>query len=302
VSVQWLHLGAEETLIASNAGPWTQRAVLGRLPFAGDMSDAVPATVETTRALLDGAIAAAEQDVGREPGPPMSERRWAWSLVNQWYGSHHSIPLFLEVADRFTAMGRSDLARFALHKHEQERGHDQLPLNDLRMLSYEAEAAVREVKPDPGVRQLVDYARACVRGPEPVEFLGHIYALERQMLRLDSKFFGALDTALGRERAPASFLRSHATDLDIEHVEEAVSFVAGLPASDRTAIARGCYRTTQIRHVSLPGRYPSETELESWLARFRIAQPAVVVINSKENNDETAERRRDSRQRHRQGA
>lgn len=271
MAVQWLHLGSEETLIASSRGAWIQRAALGRRPFAGDMSDSIPATVESTRHLLDGAIAAAEWAIPRVQGPPMSSRRWAWSLVNQWYGAHHSLPLFLEVADRFAALDRPDLAEFAVQKYEEERGHDQLPLDDLRMLSYDAEAAVSEVPADPGVIELVEYARRCVRGDQPVEFLGHVYALERQMIRLDSDFFAALDMALGRDAVPASFLRSHANELDIGHVEEAVSFINGLPASDRTAAARGCYRTTKIRHASLPGRYPSESDLDSRLSRFQTA-------------------------------
>jgi len=271
MSAQWLHLRAGETLIASNTGAWIQLAALGRRPFVGDMSDSAPATIESTRHLLDGAIAAAEQASPRVPGPPMTPRRWAWSLVNQWYGAHHTLPLFLEVADRFSALDRLDLAEFAIQKYEEERGHDELPLNDLRMLSYDAEAAVSEVPPGPGVVALVEYARQCVRGERPVEFLGHIYALERQMIRLNRNFFAALDAALGRVGAPASFLRSHADDLDIHHVDEAVSFITGLPASDRTVVARGCYRTTQARHVSLPGRHPSESELENRLSRFQTA-------------------------------
>jgi hypothetical protein len=268
VSVQWLNLGAEETLIAAGTGAWIQPAALGVRPFAGDMSDSVPATVESTRHLLDGAIAAAEHAIPRTPGPPMSRRRWAWSLVNQWYGSHHTLPLLPEVIERFTDMGRLDLVAFAAEKYDEERGHDELPLNDLRALGYDADAAVREVTPDPGIVELVSYARRCVRGAEPVEFLGHVYAIERQMLRMDSAFFAALDEALGCDEAPASFLRLHASELDIPHVDEAVKFFTGLPASDRTAIARGCYRTSEIRHITLPGRYPSETELESRLARF----------------------------------
>jgi hypothetical protein len=268
MSVQWMHLGPEETLIASNRGAWIQRAALGRRPFAGDMSDSIPATIESTRHLLDGAIAAAEEAIPRVQGARMTPRRWAWSLVNQWYGAHYTLSLFPEAIDRFTALDRPELAEFAVQKYEEERGHDELPLDDLRRLCYDAEAAVSEVPPDPGVVELVEYARRCVRGDQPVEFLGHIYALERQMIRLDGDFFAALDAALGRDGAPASFLRSHANELDIGHVEEAVSFITGLPASERTAVARGCYRTTEIRHISLPGRYPTESELESRLSRF----------------------------------
>lgn len=271
MAVQWLHLGAEETLIASSKAAWIQHAVLGRRPFAGEMSDSVPVCVESTRHLLDGAIAAAERAIPPVQGPPMTARRWAWSLVNQWYCAHHGLPLFLEAADRFAADDRPDLAEFAVQKYEEERGHDRLPLNDLRMLSYDAEHAVSAVEPDPGAVELVEHGRRCVRGGHPVEFLGHIYALERQMIRLDSDFFAALDSAVGCNGVPASFLRSHANDLDISHVEEAVSFIARLPASDRTAVARGCYRTTQIRHVSVPGRYPSERELDSRLSRFQAA-------------------------------
>ena len=271
MAVQWLHLGPEETLIASRKEAWIQHAVLGRGPFAGEMSDSVPASEDSTRRLLDGAIAAAERAIHRVQGPPMTARRWAWSLVNQWYGAYHGLPLLLEAADRFTAAGRPDLAEFAGQKYEEEWGHDQLPLDDLRMLAYDAERAVSEVEPDPGTVELVEHARRCVRGDHPVEFLGHIYALERQMIRLDSDFFAALDSALGREGVPASFLRSHANHLDIGHVEEAVWFITRLPAIDRTAIARGCYRTTQIRHASLPGRYPSERDLDSRLSRFQSA-------------------------------
>jgi hypothetical protein len=265
-SVQWLHLGAEDTLIASDTGAWVQHATLGGRPFAGDMSDSIPATLESTRHLLDGAIGAAERMFPRVQGLPMTPHRYAWWMVSEWYAAHHTVPLLLEVADRFTALDRPDLAEFAVQKYEEERGHDELALNDLRMLSYDAEAAVSGVPPDPFVVELVEYARQSAGGDQPVEFLGHVYERERQTTRLGGDFFAALDAALGRD-APKSFLRTHAIDFDIGHVEEAVSFIASLPASDRTAAARGCFRTSQIRHVS-PQGYPSESELEHRLSPF----------------------------------
>jgi hypothetical protein len=233
------------------------------------MPDWSATTPEAMRQLLDGVIAAAEREVPRVQGPPMTARRWAWHLVGQWYCAHHSIDLLGEVVERLRAIGRSDLAEYAAQKYDEEQGHDQFPLDDLRALGYDAEVVVRDVAPEPAIVALIEFARSCVRSEEPAEFLGYIYALERQMLRLSAEWFAALDAAFAPEAAPASFLRTHATDLDIEHVREGASFFAGLSGIDRTRIALGCYRTTQVRNDPQWGRYPSEDELQDRLSRFQ---------------------------------
>lgn len=267
--VQWAHLGADEILVASSRGAWIQARRLGALGFFGPMPDSLPGTLPSTAHLLDGAIAAAERAVSDRPPTPMSALRWAWQLVSQWYLSRHTVALHAEVAERYLQSGREDLARFAARKFEQESGHEQFPLADLWALGYDAEAVVRAVSPDPAAVRLIDYARECVRGAHPVEFLGYGHGIERHVIRITPAWWAALEAALPPGLEAASGLRAHASELDIAHVEEAVSFFAGLPAADRTNIALACYRTSQIRVAPTAGTGPTELELEAWLSPFR---------------------------------
>jgi hypothetical protein len=270
--VQWLHLGAGEMLVASNECAWIEQPELGSPWFAGPMPDSLPPTVQSTRQLLDGAIAAAERAAPRPEIPPPSPRRWAWNLVSQWHCAHHSVALLPGVIERFAAVGRQDLARFACLKLEEELGHDQLPLDDLRALGYNAEAVVDRTRPSPEVVAALQYARSCVGGEHPVEFFGYVYVLERRVLRLSDEWFAALDAVLPPGVEAASGVRAHATDFDVEHVAEAVSFIAGLPADDRTRIAAGCYRTTDILCAPRSGQHPSEAQLQDWLGRSQREQ------------------------------
>jgi hypothetical protein len=268
MAVQWAHLGANQVLVASERGAWLQEPELGTLGLVGAMPDSLPANEETTRQLLDGAIAAAEREAPGVPAPPLTARRWAWHLASQWYCAHRSVELLPTAIERFRATGRPDLASFARHKLEEEQGHDQFPLDDLRALGYDAESLVREIPPAPAVTAGLDYADSCIAGEQPVEFLGYVYALERRVLRLSDDWFRALHTVLPPGIEAASGLRKHATELDADHVNEAVRFVTGLPAEDRTRIAIGCYRTTHVYCEQLPDQDPSEGKLQTWLTSF----------------------------------
>jgi pyrroloquinoline quinone (PQQ) biosynthesis protein C len=160
-------------------------------------------------------------------------------------------------------------------KLAQEEGHDEFALDDLRALGYEPESLVRTVPPVPSVAALVDFARDCVRGRDPVRFLGYVYALERRVLRLTDEWFDSLGKALPPGAPVATGLRAHATEFDHEHAEEAVEFIAGLPAADRTNIARACHRTTELSCAPSLNEFPSEGQLEAWLGRYTRQQEGV---------------------------
>jgi hypothetical protein len=230
------------------------------------MSDRVPSTVASTGQLLDGAIALAEREAPKVTQPPMTTRRWAWYLAGQWYCAHHSVALLPELAERFEAAGRSELADFARLKYEEEHGHDQFAIDDLQALGFNAAALTHAVPPVPSAAALVDYARACVRGQEPSRFLGYVYALERRVLRLTDAWFERLGEQLPPGAPIATGLRAHATVLDHEHVAQAVEFICRLPARDRASIALGAHRATEISCALAPNAFPPEDELESWLA------------------------------------
>jgi hypothetical protein len=272
MSVQWVHLPGGGTLVASTRGAWIQQPTLASLGLLGPMTDSLPATPETTGHLLDGAIAAAEREAPDLGAPTMTATRWAWHLVAQWYCAHHSVALLPEVTQRYEAAGRRDLAEFAVRKLEEEQGHDRFPVTDLRALGYDAEAAVRHVPTVPSVKAGVDYARACARGEHPAEFLGYVYALERRVIRITDDWLIALDAVLPPGVDAASGIRLHVGEFDVDHVAEAVIFVAGLPADDRTLIAQSCHRTTEILCDTYPGQHPSDAELERLLSPFRREQ------------------------------
>jgi hypothetical protein len=233
------------------------------------MPEELSSDVATTRHLLDGAIAAAERDAPEVEQPPMSALRWAWYLAGQWYCAHHSVALLPALIRRYDALGRADLAAFGRLKLEEEQGHDEFATDDLNALGYDADALVRSVPTVPSVAALVAYGRECARGTDPTAFLGYVYALERRVLRLTDEWFDALARVLPRGAPIATGLRAHATELDVGHVEEAVEFIASLPSSDRTSIARSCHRATEISCTPLAREFPSESQLESWLGHHR---------------------------------
>lgn len=263
--VQWVHLGAG-LLIASSRGAWIQPPGLDGLAFSGPMPRFLPGTRETTRHLLDGAIAAAEREAQLCDPPPMTPLRWVCELVNQWYVASESIALLEEAWQLYDGMRRPDIAAFTEKRLADERGHDQFPLNDLTALGYSAAEVVRRVPPAPAAAALVAYAAQAIRGAEPVEFLGYIHAMERHVIRLSPEWFAELERVLPEGVDATSGLRAHAAELDTEHVEEAIAFFAGLPADDRTRLAVGCYRTTVVRNAPTEAPEPSWDDLGRRLA------------------------------------
>lgn len=270
VTAQWVQLGGGETLVASHQGAWVQAPQPAAFALWGSMPRSLLATLETTRHLLDGAIAAAARAAAPSQSPPLTAGTWALHLVDQWYTAHHSVALLPVAIERFESMRRPELARFARRKLEEEAGHDRLPLNDLGALGYDAEAAVKEVPPGRIADALVKYAQGCVYGPCPVSFFGYVYALERRVIGITEQMLSDLAGVLPSGVDAASGVRAHAVEFDLEHVEELVHFIAGLPADDRTEIALACRDTTAKCCAAVaPADELGDLERERLLWRFR---------------------------------
>ncbi len=98
-----------------------------------------------------------------------------------------------------------------------------------------------------------------------------MYAQERRVIRVPEEWLADLNAVLPPGVEAASAIRVHANELDLEHVEEAIRFIAGLPADDRTRVTQACYRTTQISCGAPPASDPTEAELETrFLLRYRL--------------------------------
>jgi hypothetical protein len=280
MSVQWAHLPGGETLVASRDGAWLQQPAITPLGLLGPMADSLEATPDTTRHLVDGAIAAAERAAGRLTERPITATLWAWHLVGQWYCAHHGVALLPEVIRRYESAGRQEVAEFARRKLDEELGHDQFPLADLRALGYDAEGVVRNIEPPQVARAEVNFARECVFGEHPIEFLGYVYAQERRVVRIPQWWLTDLATVFPHGVDAASAIRLHAGELDRAHVDAAIQFIATLPADDRTRIVQACHRTAQIGCATFPGDDPTEAELKSRLAGYRRTRvtPGVAKI------------------------
>ncbi len=230
--------------MANSKGAWIQRPQGAALELIGSMPAITPGAKASTRHLLEGAIAAAERAAPESSSSPFTTVTWALALVDQWYTAHHSVALLPLAIERYEDMNRADLARFAGRKLVEERGHDALPLADLRALGYDAGRVVQRVPAGKMAQALVAFGRETVAGPSPVSFFGYVFALERRVTRITGATLQALDRELGVQAA--SGVRAHATEFDCAHVEELVEFVAGLPADERTEIALASHATAAI--------------------------------------------------------
>ena len=268
--VQWAQLGAGKILVASSRGAWLQRPEPSLFALRGDMTDSIAATLQTTRHLFDGAIAAAERAAPPYVRPwPMTRTRWEWELIGQWYTARHSVALLPELIERFGDDGRADLAAFARRKLHEESGHDQFAVASLSAIGYDSAALVRAVAPPPDAAAVVEYARACARGETPVEFLGYAYALERRVIRISPETIAFVDALFDPGIDATAGMRAHAGELDTGHVEEFIAFATALPAADRARMALGCYRTTELACAAPPGGDRTESDLAGRFEPFR---------------------------------
>lgn len=268
MTLEWAEIEAGTTLVAHRTGAVLRRTAPGELWFGRPMGASDHGTAESTAHLLDGAIEAAVRAAGSRETPAMTPARWAWQLIGQWYCAHHSVALLPEAIAQYERDGRADLADFACLKLEEERGHDELALADLRELSYDAEGVVAAVQPPPPVRAAVDHARATVRCGDAVGFIGYVYALERIVGVFPPEWFARLAALLPDGRDGAFGFRAHALEFDVGHVAEASRFIATLPASDRTKIVTTCHKTAAI--CCEPFIHPTEAELAGRLAAFQV--------------------------------
>lgn len=252
MTAQWVQLKGGETIVASRRGAWIQSPQAAALELWGFMPPSNRGTLATTRHLLEGAMSAGERGAGAVGPWPPSAPRWALDLVDQWYTAHHSVALLPVAIERYESMQRPELALFAHRKLEEEAGHDRMPLDDLCALGYDAEAVVREVPPGPTASGLVQYAGACIEGPEPVRFFGYIFVLERRVIRITDDALRRLESALPGGADATSGVRAHAVQFDYQHVEELVAFVSELPANDRTAVALACFDTATLISNGVP--------------------------------------------------
>ena len=260
-NAEWAHIAPGKVVVATNERAWVYQPSSKDDRFAQSMTGI--GSFATTRKLLDTAIAAAKHAVKSDLRPPaLTSIRLVWRLAGSYHQTSAVPNLMKEAARGFAANNRSQLEAWALEKAEEEKGHDLLALKDIQSLGYNAEAVVKALVP-PAAVALMDYFTRSVRDSNPIDGVGYTYTMERLSLGIGEDYIQKVEALVPPEINATRCLRVHSSvGADAEHVDENVSMIAELSASERSRIARACYETALMCFSPPPGEYISDEEIQ----------------------------------------
>ena len=173
-------------------------------------------------------------------------------LTEAYHHVKHTVPL-LEASRAGIGEERTVLRAALGHYIEDEHGHEEWILDDLRACGADADA-VRSGSPGPATEIMVAYVYDYIARVNPVGMLGMVHVLEGTSNALATRAARALGTALALPTGAFSYLTSHG-ELDREHVRFFELVVNELPPRDQDAVvhvARRVYRLYGDIFRSLP--------------------------------------------------
>ena len=175
-------------------------------------------------------------------------------LTQAFHHVSHTVPLLMACGARLTA--RQEWIRHAMAEYiEEELGHQEWILNDLRACGADAEA-VRHGQPALATELMVSTMYDRINRLNPVSMLGMVFVLEGTSIALASQAAGSLQKGLGLPNKAFGYLNSHGA-LDLEHMKFFEQLVNRLqdPADQEAVLhtARVIYRLYAEMFRSLPG-------------------------------------------------
>lgn len=135
-------------------------------------------------------------------------------LAQAYHHVRHTVPLM-----RLAREGLSSKPMLieALDDYiEEEEGHEQWILNDIRAAGGNADAVVAQ-EPAPATARMVEHAYATLRAGNPAAFFGMVFVLEGTSIALASHGAEAVRSSLGLPHSAFSYLTSHGA-LDQDHM------------------------------------------------------------------------------------
>ncbi|KHL69948.1 long-chain fatty acid--CoA ligase [Pseudomonas flexibilis] len=174
-------------------------------------------------------------------------------LSEAYHHVKHTVPLLMACGARLPE--RLEWLRSAVAEYiEEEIGHQEWILNDIRACGGDAEA-VRNGQPSLPTELMVAYVYDRIARDNPVSFFGMVNVLEGTSIALATQAAEVLRTSLQLPPQAFSYLTSHGS-LDISHVEFFRTLMNRLDdADDRAAVvhtARVVYRLYGDLFHSLP--------------------------------------------------
>lgn len=167
-------------------------------------------------------------------------RRYLAFLSQAWHHVRHTTPLLMAAGSRLPAR-LPWLQRDLVHYIEEEVGHDEWILGDIRTAGGDAQA-VRASLPHPATDTLVGYVYDSVMRRNPTSIFGMVFVLEGTSVSLALHAADRIQATLGLPDQAFTYLRSHGS-LDQQHMRDLESILERLDdTGDRAAILQ-CART-----------------------------------------------------------
>jgi hypothetical protein len=246
---EWVNVTANISIIARESGEaWfhTRSGTREGLdPFATPMTGV--GARGSTVGLLDGAInlgfARIEKRLAR-PDPTLAA--YIVALVGCYHTTVDSPRNLRRAAGRFKELGRPEIATYLEDRAREETGHDRLALKDLRALGVPAERLVANFVPE-GIKPLCKrFDDLCIQD-YPIGCIGYSYCLERIAALKQQTDVQKIQAMCSDGVDVTRFLRAHSSlGSEAAHVEEAIVFVASLPANDRIRVVQETYESALI--------------------------------------------------------
>ncbi|WP_427185376.1 TenA family transcriptional regulator [Bordetella bronchialis] len=160
-------------------------------------------------------------------------------LSQAYHHVSHTVPLMHACRARMPA--RLAWMHAALDEYiQEEQGHDEWILNDLRALGADAQA-IRRAGPAPETEIMVAYAYDTIARKNPVGFFGMVHVLEGTSVALALSAADRIQETLALPAAAFSYLRSHGT-LDREHTRHFADLMDRLDdAGDQAAVLHAAH-------------------------------------------------------------
>jgi len=137
-------------------------------------------------------------------------------LTQAYYHVRQTVPLFMACGSRLPE--RLGWLRGAVAEYiDEEQGHDEWILNDIRACGGDWEA-VRQGRPNTATEVMIAYAYDNVYRGNPVGLFGMVLVLEGTSVSLATRAAEALAASLKLPREAFSYLLSHGS-LDQSHIE-----------------------------------------------------------------------------------
>jgi len=163
-------------------------------------------------------------------------------LQQAYHHVRHTVPLLRACRERIEAQPRLAWMLPALDEYiEEEQGHDEWILDDIRNAGGDAEAA-RASRPEHAADVMVAYAYDAIARGNPLGFFGMVLVLEGTSVALALQAADRIQAGLELPDGAFSYLRSHGT-LDQEHVQHFAMLMDNIDdPDDQAAIVRAARR------------------------------------------------------------